>query len=124
MHNKSIALLCQTKFPYFYTTYLLIQHWDFSCGGIISSEEYKNHSPNELSTVIAIFWLKMRTTQREVYKKCLKFIRTIGQHLDNLMKWLVRMGNTGVWGNDPGICKRKKDGNKKSCIFSNCGNLW
>ena len=50
----------------------------------------------------------MRTTQREVYKKCLKFIRTIGQHLDNLMKWLVRMGNTGVWGNDPGICKRKQ----------------
>ena len=33
------------------------------------------------------------------------------------MKWLVRMGNTGVWGNDPGICKRKKDANKKSYIF-------
>ena len=23
-----------------------------------------------------------------------------------------RMGNTGVWGNDPSICKRKKDEKK------------
>ena len=70
-------------------------------------------------------------------KKYPNFIRTIGRHLDNLRKWLVRMGNTGVWGNDPGICKRKKDANKKSyiflksCVFFNikdrvgsCGNLW
>ena len=39
-------------------------------------------------------------------KKCPNFIRTIGWHLDNLMQWLVRMGNTGVWGN------------------VTCGNLW
>ena len=46
-------------------------------------------------------------------EKCPNFIRTIGRHLDNLMKWLVRMGNTGVWGNDPSICKRKKMQTKK-----------
>ena len=51
-----------------------------------------------------------------VIKKCPNFIRTIGRHLDNLMKWLVRMGNTGVWGNDPEKKMRKKK------VAS--GNLW
>ena len=52
-----------------------------------------------------------------VIKKCPNFIRTIVRHLDNLLKWLVRMGNTGVWGNDPGICKRKKMGTKQVASF-------
>ena len=26
-------------------------------------------------------------------KKCPNFIRTIGRHFDNLMKWLVRLGS-------------------------------
>ena len=31
-----------------------------------------------------------------------KQIRTEGRHLDNLMIQVVRMGNAGVWSNDPG----------------------
>ena len=30
-------------------------------------------------------------------QKCPNFIRTIGRHLDDLIQWIVRMGNTGVW---------------------------
>ena len=58
-------------------------------------------------------WTKM-SKQKNFFSN---FIRTIGRHLDNLMNWIVRMGNTGVWGNDPGICKRKKDVNKKVVSF-------
>ncbi len=62
----------------------------------------------------------------ESVKKCPNFIRTIGRHLDNLMKWLVRMGNTGVWGNDPEKKMRKKkvaSGNLWQPVAT-CGNLW
>ena len=58
-------------------------------------------------------WLKSQDGHIEciqnwlgIFQKCPNFIRTIGRHLDNLIQWIVRMGNTGVWGNGPGICKR------------------
>ena len=35
-------------------------------------------------------------------QKCPNFIRTKDRHLDNLMNWIVRMGNTGDQSDDPG----------------------
>ena len=34
--------------------------------------------------------------------KCPYIIHTKGRHLDNLMNWIIRMGNTVVWSDDPG----------------------
>ena len=52
-----------------------------------------------------------------MFSKCPNFIRTKGQHLHNLMNWVVRMGNTRVQGNDSGRCKRQKSIEKKLRLF-------
>ena len=56
-------------------------------------------------------------------KKCPNFIRTIGWHLDNLMKWLVRLGSIDNWEDNQEEDNSEEDNREgddravKLCLF-------
>jgi len=55
-------------------------------------------------------------------QKCPNFIRTKDRHLDNLMNWIVRMGNTGVLSDDPGNDSGNDPGNNSMNWIVRMGN--